>query len=281
MVRQRVERRLANARPTRLALAAAAAAAVVLLVVATLALAGGSSPKQTHVASGGAGRSAPEATVGPPVGPPPEVSQPDAASQSPTPTVAGATGGHTPPRPVSTTAAPAIGGRPEATTTTRPPSTPARDDPLVTDTTGPYAVEVVARVSDGSLRGWFRRADGKGSTIAGPDAYGAMTESDWGGGFGSRYLSLGAVGNASQGDEQGRIYEYGAVGTDAVSVELVLGDGRHVPATLGTATMGQLRFWVAGYWPDSAAGYGKVVATDAQGKTWEVDGGGAGYGNTP
>jgi hypothetical protein len=107
-----------------------------------------------------------------------------------------------------------------------------------------------------------------------------MTESDWAGTVGPRYLAMGAVGNASQGNEPGRIFVYGAVGTDAVRVDLVLGDGRTIPTTLGATTVGPLRVWVVGYWP-AAADYGKAVATDAHGNTWQVDGGAAGFGNTP
>jgi hypothetical protein len=287
LMRQRVEHRLDRS-PRSWAIAVASVAAVVLLIVAAVALTGGSSSKPTHVASNG-----PSATPGGSVLGPQPGGAPSDASPQPGNAAACCTATSTANNHVSPTTAPAS-PHPSATpttvtgshgfqppvNTTAAPTRPPRAAPSATDSSGPYAVEVIGRIDGGTPKGWFRRSDGRGSTSDGPDAYGAMTVSIWGGTPGPRYLSMGAVGNASEGSEPGRIFVYGAVGTDAVRVDLVLGDGRTIPATLGTPTVGPLRFWIASYWP-MASDYGKAVATDSHGNTWQVDGGPAGFGNTP
>jgi hypothetical protein len=290
LVRQRVQHRLDRAPRSRAMVVLGSAAAVVLLIAAVVALAGGSSSKPTHVASRGATTAPPGSALAP------EDVAPAPASPSQRGSTANGVVAATPTTSVTPTSRPQKQSPHQGATTTvapgshgfaPPPTTsattpqPPRAAPSVTDSTGPYAVEVIGRYgNDGGPVGWFRRTDDRGSTIGGPDAYGAMTFSAWGGTPGPRYLSMGAVGNASQGSEAGRIFVYGAVGTDAVRVDLVLGDGRTIPATLGTQTVGPLHFWVVGYWPD-APDYGKAVATDAHGNTWQIDGGGAGFGYTP
>ena len=291
MMRQRVEHRLDRAPRSRAMVLVTSAAAVVLLIIAVVALAGGSSSKPSHVASGGV-TTAPAGSALEPQGvmvvpdPPPQPGDTPTSDGSGAPTTSvtsaaavqiGQPGATTSP----TTAPSSHGFATPNQSTTSTVARPPRAAPSVTDTTGPYGVEVIGEVDGGNPGGYFRRTDDRGSTLDGPDSYGAMTVSGWGGTPGPRYLSIASVGDASQGGEPGRIFVYGAVGTDAVRVDLMLPDGRQLPTTLGTVTVGQLRFWVVGYWPNAAGGYGTAVATDAQGNTWQVDGGGIGYGYTP
>jgi hypothetical protein len=144
---------------------------------------------------------------------------------------------------------------------------------------------VVAQGFDyGSLTGYFRRTDDKGSSGNRPDSYGAMTTAGWQGQYTTRYLALASVGDASMGSEPGHVYSFGAVGSDAVKVELHLGGGRVIPTTLGPpiSSLRNLRFWIADYWPaDNSGGSQVAVATDSSGHTWQVDGGNVGFGDTP
>jgi hypothetical protein len=146
-------------------------------------------------------------------------------------------------------------------------------------------VEVVAQGFDyGALTGYFRRTDDRGSSGNKPEADGSGPIASWNGQFTSRYLSMSPCGDPSTGSEPLHEYSIGAVGADAVTVDLKLGDGRSIPTTLGPpiSNLRNLRFWIADYWPaDNSGAHVVAVATDSAGKTWQLDGGTMGFGATP
>jgi hypothetical protein len=103
-----------------------------------------------------------------------------------------------------------------------------------------YTVEIIADPEPGL---YFRRTDGVGNGIAGPDAYGARSRSAWSSQSGPRCLTSGG-GTVSYPDASPHAFTYGLVGSEIARVEVVMpGGGRH-PASIGPGVGGGFRAWL-------------------------------------
>ena len=121
----------------------------------------------------------------------------------------------------------------------------------------------------GSLSASIRRSDLQGATGEGPDGYGAINTSGWGGSFGRRCVtSGGSSGSLSVPPEPLHLYAYGVSGIDVAKVELVWDGGQRVEATLGDpVSVLPVRWWIAAY---DTGDPDQIMATDYSGGTWTI-----------
>jgi len=128
-----------------------------------------------------------------------------------------------------------------------------------------YAIEVVW--SGGKL--YFRRTDGVGKEIAGPDDAGAVKASSWPGAAGPTCItSDGGFFMFPDHKWDPRAFTYGLIGEGIAKVDVVHYDGTRAHASIGSAVPGGMRIWLVERMslPNIADPVDRIEAFDAQGK---------------